>query len=212
MAIAVNEQYECRFICQLGEQIGINRRHFRVNDIILGTEPNVTVFSVANAIANGFATLYTPLLSANATFRGVSLQRVLTPPRGPVIYSDPVASTGQVIGDPLPGQCSGLLQLRADLPGRRSLLRNYIPFPSEMSSGATGQPVPSYINNLTSLGQQFLIPNIYPLDGNSGVEIQWVVFPIVPGESPDIIAARPRLGWATQRRRSYYGRSNLTPL
>jgi hypothetical protein len=212
MSLVVGDVYEVRFIFQQANQMAINRRHFRIEDLIPGNPTQLEQADLANAIYQHYAPKYADLLSETATQRGASVQRVLPGAKGPVIYSSVPPTVGNIPGDPLPSQIAGLIQFRADLPGRHSLLRSYIPFPSEGRSDEKGRPSNIYLGRLGVLAEAHVSPQLLAWDNDNFIWVKSIAHPVLPGQDPDIIAARARTGWATQRRRGFFGAANVPPL
>src|SRR5690606_6703804 len=124
---------EVRFIMQLGNQLGLNVRHYEVASEV-GT--GADLLSMAEDLGTIFGPLYIALLSSSAEFRGVGARKIRPIPVSGEALSNAGAGFGAVTGDPLPRQVSGLISLRTASTTVAKRGRAYIPFPSEDDSTA----------------------------------------------------------------------------
>lgn len=190
-------------------QIGENILWYVRTDagILAPTEDNVL-----DALDALFAPLYKALIGANASYIGSSLQVV--EPVLSVLYTNGTRSgAGTAAGDLMSTQTAGLIGKKTTRGGRKYRGRAYIPFPTEGDS-ALGLPTAGYLTRLNALASQ--IVSTVTVGGTYTFE-PWLVGrdPPIPPATETILVRRARLnnqvigaGWATQRRRGYYGRIN----
>lgn len=204
----VGDIMKVRFVCLFADQVGINVRHYRVT---AETIPVPDLGDIATHFSLGFNNLYKNLLSAEANFRGVGVQKIFPLPLSVEVATVTNAGPGLETGDPLPGAVSGLIALTTDFGGRRGRGRSYIPFPAEAVNDDNGAPTVIYQGNLTVLGNTLTGVRTIPVGGGS-IELTPVIFNrMTPGSSLNVTGAIARTQWATQRRRSRQGGGDTPP-
>lgn len=204
MALALGEIYMARLYCQAGVQAGINVRHYKI--VAIGNPAN-EVDDLAVVLDNALAGLYKNLLSVNASWIGVNIQRVYPLPPTVAVGANANAGPGLVVGDILPGQTAGLISLRTAFAGRSFRGRAYIPFPSESDSQPSGVPSAAYMTSLAAIADILVQDQEFgdPANPATARPVIWSRKDTVPN---DITGAVTRNGWATQRRRGFFGRAN----
>lgn len=197
---------------QFDEQVGINRHHFHVG-VIAGTPTDVDVVEALEPILRGH---YALLMSAAADFSGLGI--VVW--RNQVIqtnnfYKVSPATPGNVAGDPLPGQVSGLIKKVSDLPGKKAYGRSYVPFPSEADNFSTGKPTADYVVRLQTLADYLEAPGNFTSGGKtwglSGRHKWKVSSPPALYSFAVVTQMIARASWATMRSRGDYGAANELP-
>lgn len=205
--IAVNDIFRVRIACYTPTQAAINTIHFRC-DSIAGASTDSATF--ATMIDTSFSTPYKNVMSDQARYRGLSVQRIfpgIPPVPDIVIASD---GPGVIASDLLPGQVSGIGSWRTALAGRKYRGRVYVPFPGESHNEPTGIPSAAYVTLLNTL-LTALSTTRTPGAGGDTATLRPMIFHRATNTVDQIIAQTARQRWASQRRRGSYGRTNPTP-
>jgi hypothetical protein len=192
--------------CRLTNQLGLNILHYRVATVV-GAEP--TYQETADAISTTFAPAYKALLTSQASYQGLGVQRVRPGPLSLEAFSTNGFGPGGGGGDPLPSQVAGILTKQTNLAGRKFRGRVYVPFPSEQENTGAGVPNLAYVTNLIILAA--ILVATQTVTGVAGTfTLQPVIFHRVGVPAVTLITAvRPNPVWATQRRRGAYGSLNF---
>jgi hypothetical protein len=196
-----------RVACYTANQVGINVVHYVAGAIVGASQ---TDLQAAQAYDTVLAPKYKAVLSAQARYRGCSLQ-VLTP-APPYIPQISVGfdGVGSVAGDMMAGQVSGIISTQTPLAGRKYRGRVYIPFPGEVDNDTTGIPVGGYVTAIDQIATILFNPLTVTTGGNQ-VTLSPVIFHRATNLYTFISGYISRQKWATQRRRGSYGRTNPTP-
>jgi len=205
--VVVGNVVQLRCACQLGSQISINVRHFRVS-AISGT--GVADDILAGLLDAAVAPFYKALLPTTATYLGSGVQIIRPLPPQIEQVSLGAAGAGTVAGDPLPPATSGLVSLRTNTATRKGRGRVYVPFPSESDNGVTAAPSAGYITRMDNLMTVFVGTTAYGTPPNTSTLIG-VVYNRLAGTTIDLTGIRSRSNWAQQRRRSFLRRSDISP-
>lgn len=209
MPVAIGDVYETRVITSCQGQIGINVRQYLVDDIVLPGDAEPV--DLAESISVNIQSTYRALMTAQALFHGVSVQRIHPAPVQAVYYSDNLGIAGTVTGDALPTQIAGLLQLRAPMPGRTGYLRSFHPFPAEADSDVDGLPTAGYITRLNAMGDLYLSLTTPAAAGRAGFTLKGCRMSFLTGLPVTLNFRKAMSGWSNQRRRSFYGKKNDLP-
>jgi len=194
------------FYCQKGSQVSQNVRYWAVNNITAGIAPTDTEFAVS--LAATMKSLYSAVMSSEATFQGVGVQILQPVAKDTVFASDPAAGLGA--GGALPGGVAGLIRFRTGFAGRKNRGRMYVPFPDEDDNEDPGVPTAGYITAANALGVKFVTN--YPLTV-LGVTANMtpLVFPADNTIGRSIISRSTATIWASCRHRSDFSASNTLP-
>ncbi len=218
VALVVGDILEFVVVTYVGDQIGENTFHARVDTPLTGTPTDVGTVQAFDALA---APLWKALIPGAVHYRGVSL-RILRPgsPFAPATFNGS-DGTGAFAGNPLPTQTRGLISWKTALAGRAYRGRSYIPFPPDAGSTAAGDPNAGYL--LALAGIETLITT-RPLILTQAGQTARIVFgiyhrndPRPPATAPlrgtltDIVNSKRGVFWATQKRSGGYGRTNQLP-
>lgn len=205
--LQLNDVWEAKFICVLGDQVSQNVLHYRIT-ALAGTPTDVML---AAALDTNFNLLYKALMSVQAQYRGVIVQRVNPLPRTYAAFTIANAGVGALAGDPLPKQTCGVLTKRTVFAGAKFRGRLYIPFPSEgVSDAPSGRPSAGYLGSAALLGVGVQTPIPVGGGGNTCTAIPCIHHG--GGATSDITTCDPRPYWATQRRRSDFGSQNISSI
>jgi len=202
--MAVGNVIETVAYCQFGEQQGLNVRHWRVT---VQTSPTLPLGTIANALHTRLAGLYGGVMSTQAEFLGIAVRPVGAGFVGQPVESNLGPLTGSISGDPLPRQVAGLIRWRTNLPGRSGRGRSYIPFAAETGNSTGIGPTAGYLANLDDLADGWFQPLVIIVTGGTD-ELLPTLVRRVPFSDALITNYAVVPGWATQRRRSTFGRPN----
>lgn len=163
--VAVGDVLESVTVTTHTEQAGLNVRHWRIDNIVGGT---TDIQKIADAMATAWAAPYKALMSASALFRGVRLRRLSPGPPTVTLVSSLNAGPGDIAGDPLPRQVSGIITLQTTQGGPSGRGRMYIPFPSESANDPDSTPSAIYVIGLEALAGYFVgTVSFFPVGGVS---------------------------------------------
>jgi len=206
--MAIGDLWEAKVYVATPTQVGINVRHYLV-------DAQAGLGATAAQIAGAFGTLvqaeYKDCMSNEATFRGVSMQKLAPGPVEAIQYSTASAGPGAVASEMLPKQVSGIITWTTALAGRSNRGRTYVPFPTESFQTLDGKPNASYMTVLGNLAAVLASSVAAGGGGNTSTLIPCVWSRILGIVNP-ITNWTPRQKWATQRRRGDYGALNLPPI
>jgi hypothetical protein len=205
--MAIGDLYQIRFVSFDTDQIGLNIRHY-VATASVAPEPSRV--QIADFFTAAFAPTMQTMLNANAIFKGCDVRQLLPPPATIADHTTAAQVPGLVATPAAPRQVSGLIKLSTPLAGRAGRGRFYMPFPATTSVQADGAMGPAYFVNLgtlaTKLNQGQTIPN-----GGGSLTLFPVIFHRKTGTFTLVTGTVARQGWATQRRRGFFGRINVQP-
>lgn len=197
---------------QCRTQVAMNVLHYKC-----GTSAGAggSVLGCATILGGALSTTLLPLIGTSATFRGSSA-RIVSPlaHRSKTYYSNNGNGAGTDAAAILSLQTCGLIKKVADVPARRGVGHVYVPFPTSTFDTADGKPNPTYRTLLTAFCAALQLPRTVGVGADTSYMIP-CLFGHGPGEDPFatlIDAHLPQDYWATQDRRSDYGRTNISPI
>lgn len=206
-ALTTGNLFRVRSVCYTPSQISVNVTHWRV---VTHAGTGATTQNAADDFDGFVSGPYKALLADDARYRGVSVQIFsplpITRPSIAVLNDGP----GLVVGEIMPGQVCGIISAHTDFSGRKQRARVYVPFPSEADSEVPGAPTNAYLINLQALGTALYGEHTVGIGGNTST-VQPVVLHRVGGNVDVITGFVQKKQWATQRRRSAFGRQNPLP-
>jgi len=197
--LAISDTVRIVVYCRDENQEALNVSYGLITSITAGP---ISYQLAADTLSQYFADAYKPVLSVNARYQGLSLQRLLPLPQTDPFNSTVGAGVGTVTGDTLPSQTSGVISLRTGLAGRSFRGRKYIPFPGEASNDATGFPTAAYKANLATLAGLYTGINGFIVDTPTAFNLEATIFSLVNGAFYPVESNVIRSQWGTQRRRS----------
>jgi len=206
--LAGNDILELRIYSMARSQLAVNITHFKIGAVTGGSATDAEWLAEYRAdIANAWK----GIMNVNAELLGYAVQILGgSQSKRPSIWDKTGAGVGDISGDMLPLQTCGLITKLTNFVGRSNRGRMYIPFPSESHSTATGGVAGAYQTLMVACSNAAIFGGT--LTGAGGTA---AFKPIVLNQGflsgPDITALRWNLKWATQRRRSDYGRPNQVP-
>jgi len=217
-AIDPGDLLRVRIWFQSGDQAAVNTVYY-VCATVSGNP--TTDLNVAQQMDAFVAPSYKVLIADTATYRGVQVSIVRTPPRATQqAFAQAGVGTAGAVG--MPRQVSGLLKFNTTDAGRAFRGRLYIPFPATASAATDGLPSSTYLTDLASLAS--LYQSIGSFDNDlvtptGFITVAQVIVHTVPkGGVPPPPAPSPVIAWtpaevfATQRRRGSFGRPNVSPV
>lgn len=206
--LANNDIWKVSLYSTLGSQLAVQRCFFTITELAGNPDDG----TLGNSAETALGAKLKDCMVADASFRGIGVQRVWPSPKTRERYFINLQGAGNVVTPPLPKQVSGLITLRTDFAGRRYRGRTYVPFPGEIDSdGVEGRPTANYVARLDILGNFWssVLAIANGGDTASGVPVLWHEGLVV---GTPITADNGRPYWATQRRRGDYGAKNTSPI
>jgi hypothetical protein len=205
--MAVNDSWEFRVISYGENQLGEFVLH-AIEGVSLGL--GATKQQIVDAVAGTWSSIMIPWLPTTFSYRGAT-GAVYSPPGN---VTNPLVSTiGQGSGTGTgvaPKQLAGLLALKSALVGRRGQGRVYLPFPSASMVSAAGVPSTAAATLLTVAKGLMEGPIGAGSSGNT-TALFYSVRSRKFASSGVVVQATPRLQFATQRRRGFFGKVNAMP-
>lgn len=205
--LALGDIIRVRVACYTSNQQGINVVHYRVST---SNGSGQTDAQVALALDTNLEVRYKAVISAQARYRGVSVQKIRPLPVAYPQVSTAFDGVGTVAGDMLATQVSGIVTAITNLAGPKYRGRVYIPFPGEGNSDADGIPTNAYVGNIDDIGDELFSPISVGV-GPNDIVLTPVINHRATATYTDITGWIARQKWATQRRRGSYGKTNPTP-
>jgi len=203
----VGDIYRVTCVCVEHEQVGLMVNHFQVT-AKAGTGRTET--QLATDFDSLFRAHVVALMSSGADYLETMIQKIFPAP----ILARKLTGTGTpgtATGDTLPRQTCGLITLTSDFAGKHARGRKYVPFPAEADNSGDGHPTAGYVTRLSVLAGDMSTSSIFGGGGNT-LGFTPVIFNRAnPGASILVTGATPRTIWATQRRRSDFGKANVPP-
>lgn len=210
----VNDIFRVSYICQMAPQIGVNVRFYRVSGKV-GVDMDYG--EMATILSTLAASYYKPIIHTFSSYWGLKLMPKYTdpPPYLATIIDNTGHGVGTAAGDPLPEQTCGIFTCQSAFAGRKYRGRCYVPFPAEDDNDlldSYARPNAGYMTRLGTLAGLHANSRVLTSVVHVGdtVTIQPILFHgnRVTATTVDILGAFARQKWATQRRRSVYGRTN----
>lgn len=199
----------CRIdIPGLNAQNALNVLHYRASAQV---GAGATELEVATKFSMDVNATYKGLIVNDATFWGVSCQKIEPLPVGDQFVTIVDRGIGSDLGEVLPTTTCGILTKRTGLAGRRNRGRVYVPFMGEGQNEPTGVPTAAYRVALGALAFLLVSPFVVVVGANQ-LACQPVIYHkgLLPRTS-DLTQIEVRPYWATQRRRSTARRPDPPP-
>jgi hypothetical protein len=155
-------------------------------------------------------------ISANASYLGAKTyyKPLGAPPR--ISQDQTGAGVGTLTTNSCPDQVCGLIQWKSAVGGARGRGRDYMPFPTLEMVAPAGTPTITYLTKMADFAVILVGGVTIPNRGGGGGDL--VIYPctLYAGLGPTFLpfvldAFTTGGGFATQRRRGYYGRLNPDP-
>lgn len=198
--------------CSQGNQASVNTFHYLAGAT---SGLGVTTEEIAIEFDALISTDMKSLLNNVATYNGVQcyVNQVPLP-----LPQEATAGAGSGIGGAtsLPPQSCGLTEWETAFAGPANRGRTYWPFPSTTEDSTGGIPGAGYQTLLATLAGLIIAHNTFGTGGNTSA-VSLVIkhgknkAGIIPAPTP-IVNASTIGKWATQKRRSAFGRPNVSPI
>lgn len=207
--IELGQVVRAQFYCSMNAQLSINSRYW-----ILAVASGVTQIpsqSLADHLSTQVSGLFKDAMSENATYRGTRVSQTETP--ATLKPSDSIIGfgAGTVLANALPSQCAGLIRYSSNNAGRRGEGRNYIPFATSEDITATGDCAAGYGLKLVAIAGELGAPQVVAVPGGSGTFNPVLWSRTMVGPPPNVTTSTTATGFATQRKRGYFGKTNSFP-
>lgn len=153
---------------------------------------------------------YLSFLPQSSRYTGCTVRRI--GPQPSILFTRTGdAADGLAVGDPLPCQIAGMIQLASENSPPRVRARKYLPHTVEANNDATGRPTAAFVLAMNNLGIKFR-EAFTTLVGGNGSTFEPVILhrpfdPLLPLAWVPT-QSQARTYWATVRRRSESGRGD----
>jgi len=203
------------FYFTLDNQVAIIDRLMSGNNIIPGALWNSSAF-LGVLRSSGLYPLLKACISDNAIYAGTKTyaKEAGSPPLIDIDTTLAGACTGGA--GQLPNQVAGLIRWQSAVGGNRGKGRDYMPFPYTAACDPTGLLNAAYAADLqtfaTALGAGFGCPNVGIGGGTITVRpVTRYTVGTTPPLAFSMLSSSVAEGFATQRRRGYFGKPNSNP-
>lgn len=207
MDLALNDVIRAQYVCSDAEQVSINTVYYQVVGV---GSPAATLEDFAVNFSTRVAPLIKPIINNVAIFQEVIAQVINPLPlKARVIENgDSGVGTGGAIG--IARQAAGLIKFSTALAGPGFRGRNYLPFvPAALCAGG-GFPAAGYNAGALAL-QVGLLSFVALSNGGRTGTVQQVLWKRAGSIVTQVIDGSTSGRFATQKRRSSYGRPNTVP-
>jgi len=209
--ITTSTLLELRIYCKQGAQVSVNTLHWLPSAV---SGPTVTEADFLAAVEPIYAPLWKGLINNNATYEGMTMQ-IITPPIS--LASRNNLSTGFGTGGATSAatQTAGLIRWGTGLGGRKYRGRLFMPFPSTSEDGSAGFPNAGYMIGLAAIKDEYVGHTSWTLGGGAQT-----INPVLRHRKDKAGVVSPPTviftgegfqAWATQKKRGFFGRPNVSP-
>lgn len=211
----VGNVYKHRTFCYSGDQVGINVRYFTIAGLTGTPQPEQALLEKIDA---SLAAAYKPAMYNSAQYVGTDMQNITgSPPYPAQVKTLALEGAGTGGAATMGAQVSGIYTTRTAMTGKKFRGRSYIPFPAAALSTTTAPPdmTAGYIVLLNAIIAIVTASTIVTVAGQV-YTLNWVIC-----HNPQFAGAKSLtlltgadigVGWATQKRRGDFGRTNPFPL
>lgn len=206
--IPQDAHYLLRCVCRTSDQIAVNNIHY----IMFVENGSPTTEALLAAWGPQIRDAYAVLLSDEAFFYGLSLQRLVNGAAvaAPDVWVD--ETQGLEVSELLPKQSSGIISAYTLFPGPSGRGRIYVPFAGEGSNEPEGRPTLNYVDKLEALADEVYTRKTYSAPDLDNEVTPWpIIYNRANNTNKNIQRYIARRAWATQRRRGDYGKQNHVP-
>lgn len=189
-------------------QLSMNNLYYRVDS---SSFPGILLDDLPDAFMTYCTGFYDALMGSYAQYVGVMSKIVFPIGRITNVYKSTLAAVDGGGGDtPLPTGACGLIRFRRERPGRQARGRNYLPFPADTElDGTTGEPSAGYLTKVGNYTAHVCFTPTVPVKSHNLV-LEQQIHGRLTGTNP-VVEVVISQGWATQRRRSDFGKTNANP-
>lgn len=204
--LAPGDHFQFVAWCQNQNQFSANVFNFRC-DAVTGISVSHTV--VMDQIDGVLAPLYKAILPTGSRYHGATFQ-LLSPDRLDRQYTIANAGAGTLLGDALPTQVAGVLNLKTGIASRFAQGRLYFPPCGEGDNTLTATPSAAYKAGINAIGAA-LTGGLTIASGGDSCDVTWCIFSRESNILTPVTTVTPRPNWGTQRRRSSITRPDVAP-
>lgn len=202
--LATGDVWGTTIYCHQAEQWSVQRRYWKVATA-LGADTDATLAAAVDAMAGAHLL---PLLGNDADYVGVRVRQVFPTTAIPVpVINQTSGAAGTAGAVLLPRQTAGLIKFIPQLSSRGRIGHFYAPFPSASDNELDGSPKATYITRLDALATDFSTQLVL----SGGSFLNPVLWNRKTSLAYTIVIAHSSSGWATQKRRGFFGRPNRNP-
>lgn len=206
---AIGDIYALQIVNTQGNQTAYNIQHWQVIEVPGGagrTDAQIALF-----FESLYAPLYKAVMTLNANFWGLRLQKIWPLPVLIPVLSIVSAGAGTAGTAALPKQLCGFYNRKGLLAGRTRISRQYVPFPDEDDNlNATCTPSVGYMTRLGAIAGVAITVQLV-VAGADNVKLAPVIYHRTTHGVDALTTATAKQKWATQRRRGDFGRPNNPP-
>jgi hypothetical protein len=196
-------------VCTSPGQVAIHNLYHRVA-LLVGAPVNT--LDVATEINAALSPILRAIMAPYASYYGVQ-SRVFFPLNNERwVPKTTLSGVGTATGNPMATQTCGLIRLTGSVWGGAGAGRWYLPFPSVADDDTAASPGPTYLTNADAVAQWVATLLVVPaLIGTGTASLQSVLINRTTKVTNDIQVATVADAWATQIRRSAFGKLNRAP-
>lgn len=198
---------QVRVVASRLAQVAFNILHYRASGIITGGATNGELLTNLDTYME---TEFKTLMAVLARYEGMDLKDITSVSDRAASINDNAAVGTGAAGDTLPMQTCGIITKYTIAAGPGFRGRLYLPFPSEGMNTAGNLPEAAYVTALNALALK--IATARTVVGAAGTTtITPVIYHRDSGNADDVVDAKGRGYWGTQRRRGQLGQTNPLP-
>jgi len=202
--IQANDVLEIKSFCRQLAQTGVNVLHYFVTGVAGGS---LTDQQVVDGLSTTLAPLYKAMMSNQASYSGLRVQKIKPAPVTVAVVSTNGAGVGTTGTLNTPPQTAMLMSKRTAFAGRANRGRMYISFPSDSYTLANGGITAGGITAATALANT-LFASITVTVGGASVTLAPIIYQKATGTSVFVTNIVFPASYATQRRRSGINRGD----
>lgn len=168
---------------------------------------------LAQDMGTAFSALYAALMPLPAEYVSCSVQHLKPLPRLPAQYSNAAPLPGAATDEMLPSQVAGLIDFGNGTSVRSARGRSYVGFMARDFLDTVlkfGEVNAAGLAALQALGNQIAGVHTYGAGGNT-VTLSYGALSKVTGTFTPLSTVTPSRGFATQKRRGFFGKKNVLP-
>lgn len=186
-------------LCRVGTRDAYNIWYFVASGTTgVGT---ITYDDLATTWKTLAEAVYPGVMSPSGTLIGASVNRAFPAPPTPSINAGDSDLPGLITGDVMSRQTCGAVTKRTELAGKAYRGRAYIPFPSEASNDADGNPTNGYRTAVATLCGSFCAAQTITV-GTATIILYPIIYHKATSTYTVVSSFNVRTYWTTQRRRN----------
>lgn len=190
------------------EQAGLMVHHYLASN---QTGVGGDLRQLALILDGAFAPVMKAIMTNSANYVGVGVRRIFPTVSVELIETGNFGG-GSAGAEGMSRQTSGIITLKTDFPGRSFRGRKYVPFPAEADSVSWGFPSTSYMARLDNVRNELGLGRAASGPGvGDAIFMSPAVWSRTFSVATPMTSSKGKQLWATQRRRSSFGRANIAP-